>query len=143
MGDHAHVCFIVKIILNLNMFGRIGYEVYTWYYCCFNWYHWILSIGINIDIFVYSYILFLFWYHMFLMTNTYNWYQDVYLNVFNWYQDVYLNNFNWYQDFYVFFSKIGIIGLYVHFQFVSRCYFDIFLIDILIDCHPLFTSFLF
>ena len=26
------------------------------HYCCFNWYHWILSIGINIDIFVYSYI---------------------------------------------------------------------------------------
>ena len=24
MGDHAHVCLIVKIILNLNMIGRLG-----------------------------------------------------------------------------------------------------------------------
>ena len=31
------------------MGGRL-YVVYTWSYCCFNWYHWILSIGINIDI---------------------------------------------------------------------------------------------
>ena len=29
MGDHAHVCFIVKIILNVNMIGRIGYMRYT------------------------------------------------------------------------------------------------------------------
>ena len=113
MGDHAHVCFILKIFLNLNMIGRIGYEIYTWYYCCFNWYHWILSIGINIDIFVYSYKLFLFWYHMFLMTNTYNWYQDIYLN-----------NFNWYQDFYMFFSKIGINALFI---FMSHIYASLIL----------------
>ena len=30
--------------------GGIGYEIYTWPYCCFIWYHWILSIGINFDI---------------------------------------------------------------------------------------------
>ena len=26
------------------------------HYCYFNWYHWILSIGINIDIFLYTHI---------------------------------------------------------------------------------------
>ena len=33
--------------------------------------------------------------------------------------------------------------IYVYFQLVSKCYFDIFSIGTLIDCHPLFTSFLF
>ena len=26
------------------------YELYLDHYCCFNWYHWILSIGINFDL---------------------------------------------------------------------------------------------
>jgi len=42
-----------------EMGGRL-YEIYTWSYCCFNWYHWTFSIGIK--------ILFNF-----------NWYQDAYL----------------------------------------------------------------
>ena len=33
-----------------EMGGR-KYELYTWSYYVFNWYHWILSIGITIDIF--------------------------------------------------------------------------------------------
>ena len=57
MGDHAHVCFIVKIIVNLNMKWVVGiWCIHLTFYCCFNWYHWILSIGINIDIFLYTHI---------------------------------------------------------------------------------------
>ena len=59
MGDHAHVCFIVKIILNLSMKWVVGYMRYTLDIIVVSiWYHWIFSIGINIDIFVYSYIFF-------------------------------------------------------------------------------------
>ena len=43
MGDHAHVYFIVKIILNLNMVGRIGYMRYTFDII-------VVSIGINFDL---------------------------------------------------------------------------------------------
>ena len=40
LGDHAHVCFIVKIILNLNMCWEDSYMMYTLdHYGCFNWYH--------------------------------------------------------------------------------------------------------
>ena len=70
MGDHAYVCFILKIILNMSMcWEDRKYEIYTWYYLCFNWYHWILSI-VSILTFLYTHILFLcmyafIWYHLF------------------------------------------------------------------------------
>jgi len=51
---------LVYKFFHLTSCGILRYEIYTWYYCCFNWYHWILSIGINIDIFVCSYIFFLY-----------------------------------------------------------------------------------
>ena len=38
--------------------GGRKYELYTGFYYIFNWYHWIFSIGINIDIFLYTHICF-------------------------------------------------------------------------------------
>ena len=38
--------------------GGSWYESYTWSFYCFNWYHWILSIGINLDILLYTHICF-------------------------------------------------------------------------------------
>ena len=84
MGDHAHVCFILKIILNLNMIGRIGYMSYTlilllfqlvsldsfnWYqfwpflythiclYVCMLSFH-IVSISIDIKFFIHIYFVY-------------------------------------------------------------------------------------
>ena len=46
-----------KSFKNLNHDWEDSYMMYTLdYYCCFNWYHWILLIGINFDLFVYSYV---------------------------------------------------------------------------------------
>jgi len=45
------------------------------------------------------------------MTNSYNWYQDVYLNIFNWYQflNVFMFPFNWYQNVLHWHILIGIL----------------------------------
>ena len=46
---------------HVHEMGGRKYEIYTWSYYVFNWYHWIVSIGSNIDIlFVYSYICFIY-----------------------------------------------------------------------------------
>ena len=79
MGDHAHVCFIVKIILNLTMNGRIG----IW------------------DIHL---ILLLF---LLVSLNSFNWYQFwhfLYTHIFSYmYACISKNiNFNWYLSFHTY-----------------------------------------
>ena len=89
MGDHAHVCFIVKIILKLDheMGGRL-YELYTWPYFCyfqlvslnsFNWYQY--------DIFLYTHICLCFIYVWKVDTN-WNWYSSkckhIYIKIYEY-----------------------------------------------------------
>ena len=50
--------FIENSFKHVHEMGGRKYELYTWSYHVVNWYHWILSIGINIDILLYTHILF-------------------------------------------------------------------------------------
>ena len=63
VGRPCLVCSLLKIYLkHMREMGGRKYELYTWSYFVFNWYHCIFSIGITIDIlFVYSY-MFLYMY---------------------------------------------------------------------------------
>ena len=50
VGRPCLVCSLLKIhFKHVHEMGGRKYELYTWSYYSFNWYHWILSIGINND----------------------------------------------------------------------------------------------
>ena len=72
MGDHAHVCFIVKIILNLIMKWVVGYMRYTLVFI-------VVSIGI-IEFFQLVSILTFFCILIFLLCMyAFNWYHLLWL----------------------------------------------------------------
>ena len=56
MGDYT--LYASLKILFLSICRVVGYEIYTWSYYYVNWYHWIVSIGINMNLFcIYSYFV--------------------------------------------------------------------------------------
>ena len=76
------------------------------------------------------------------MTNSYDWYQDVYLNIFNWYQDficfltIGINAF-------IYFQLVSILKMFLYsFQLISFMHFiDIFLLLVSCFMSPLYWLF--
>jgi len=60
-----------KINLTSYLFFKlVVYKIYTWSYFCFNWYHWIVSIGIDLILFLY---ILIFCFPIYVCIN-FNWY---------------------------------------------------------------------